>query len=153
MADKHHETQEQSIKARKHQLFEPDAPAFEVGSGRSFKDFVRTTPATPMSGLTRAALWAAGVLVAVVLVAALVKTFHRPPQVGPRPAQKAKLPTGLRLSWHSRGRRSAGKARLAEGLVSEGVGDNEVQYQCSAGELTTAMIYFAALLTTVRPLY
>jgi hypothetical protein len=89
MADKHHETQEQSIKARKHQLFEPDAPAFEVGSGRSFKDFVRTTPATPMSGLTRAALWAAGVIVALVLVAAMIKTFHRPPQIAPRPARRA----------------------------------------------------------------
>ena len=89
MADKHHETQEQSIKARKHQLFEPDAPAGEIGSGRSFKDFVRTTPATPMSGLTRTALWAAGVLVAAVLVAALFKTFHHPPQAAPRPARKA----------------------------------------------------------------
>jgi hypothetical protein len=86
---KHPETQEQSIKARKHQLFEPDAPAVEVGSGRSFKDFVRTTPATPMSGLTRAALWAAGVVLALVVVAALLKTFHGPPQAAPRPARKA----------------------------------------------------------------
>ncbi len=60
MADKHHETQEQSIKARKHQLFEADAPTGEVGSGRPFKEFVRTTPAEPLSGLVKAALWAAG---------------------------------------------------------------------------------------------
>ena len=89
MADKHHETQEQSIKARKHQLFEADAPAVEVGSGRSFKDFVRTTPATPLSGLTKAVLWVAGVIVALFLVAALLKTFHHPPQAAPRPARKA----------------------------------------------------------------
>ena len=88
MTDKHHETQEQSIKARKHQLFEADAPA-EVGSGRPFRDFLRTTPAAPLSGLTRAALWAAGVVVALVLVAALFKTFHKPPGAATRPARTA----------------------------------------------------------------
>jgi hypothetical protein len=105
MADKHHETQEQSIKARKHQLFEPDAPAFEVGSGRSFRDFVRTTPAAPLSGLTRAALWAAGVVLALVAVAALIKTFGRPPQAAPRPARKvAVAPSGrAALAWEERG--------------------------------------------------
>jgi hypothetical protein len=88
MADRHHETQEQSIKARKHQLFEADAPV-EVGSGRPFKEFVRTTPATPFSGLTKAALWVAGVVVILVLVAALLKTFHHPPRASGGPARKA----------------------------------------------------------------
>jgi hypothetical protein len=88
MVDKHHETQEQSIKARKHQLFEADAPV-QVGSGRPFREFLRTTPAAPLSGLTRAALWAAGVVVALVLVAALFKTFNRPPKAVSRPASKA----------------------------------------------------------------
>ncbi|HEY2154100.1 MAG TPA: hypothetical protein VGH33_00620 [Isosphaeraceae bacterium] len=122
MADKHHETQEQSIKARKHQLFEPDAPAFEVGSGRSFKDFVRTTPAAPMSGLTRAALWAAGVVVAVVLVGALLKTFHRPPQAGPRPARKA---AGVELP----DRRDAlvNVLRNGPGRLQPGAGDSIVK--------------------------
>ena len=88
--DRHHETQEQSIKARKHQLFEADTPAF-VGSGRPFKEFLRETPAAPLSGLTRAALWAAAVVVVLVLIATLVKTFHRPPRPAPRPAAKAAL--------------------------------------------------------------
>ena len=88
MADRHHETQEQSIKARKHQLFEADAPV-EVGSGRSFKEFLRTTPATPFSGLIKATLWAAGVVVILVLVAALFKTFNRPPGTSPGSPRKA----------------------------------------------------------------
>jgi hypothetical protein len=82
--DRHHETQEQSIKARKHQLFEADESA-AVGSGRPFKDFLRTTPAAPLSGLTKAALWAAAVVVVLVLIATLFKTFHRPPKAAPRP--------------------------------------------------------------------
>jgi hypothetical protein len=88
MADKHHETQEQSIKARKHQLFEADAPV-EVGSGRPFKEFVRTTPATPLSGLIKAVLWTAGVVVVLVLVGALFKTFHHPPRSAPGPVRRA----------------------------------------------------------------
>jgi hypothetical protein len=91
MADKHHETQEQSIKARKHQLFEVDAPV-EVGSGRPFKEFVRTTPAAPLSGLIKAALWTAGVVVVLVLAAALFKTFHHPPRPAPGPVRKAAGP-------------------------------------------------------------
>ncbi len=102
MVDKHHETQEQSIKARKHQLFEPDAP-LAVGSGRRFKEFLRTTPAAPLSGLTRAALWVAGVVVALVLVAALFKTFHNPPRVAPRPAGKT---AGVEPDGPAAGRRA-----------------------------------------------
>lgn len=87
MVDKHHETQEQSIKARKHQLFEADAPTV-FSSGRPFKAFLRETPAAPLSGLTKAMLWAAGVVVTLVLIAALAKTFQRHSQGGPKPAAK-----------------------------------------------------------------
>lgn len=86
--DRHHEAQDQSIKARKRQLFEEDE-AVAVGSGRPFREFLRTTPAAPLSGLTRSALWAAAVVVALVLVAALYKTFHHPPRVAPGPPRKA----------------------------------------------------------------
>jgi hypothetical protein len=88
MAPKHHETQEQSIKARKHQLFEADTPAAASSSSRPFHEFLRTTPAAPLSGLTRTLLWIAAAVVVLVLIAALLKTFHHP---GPTPGRTAQI--------------------------------------------------------------
>jgi hypothetical protein len=88
MADKHqNETQEQSIKARKNELFEEEAPVF-LNSSRPFRDFLRETPAEPLSGAAKAMLWVAGVIVAVLLVAALSKSFHSSSKAGPRPVKK-----------------------------------------------------------------
>ena len=87
MADEHRETQEQSIKARKHQLYDT-APVVETGSRRPFKEFLRDTPATPLSAGTRAALWAVGVVVALLLVAAMLKG-HGGSKAKPAPTRKA----------------------------------------------------------------
>jgi hypothetical protein len=96
MADKHqNETQEQSIKARKNQLFDDDTPVF-TGSDRPFKEFLRETSATPLSPAIRAMLWAAALLVVVMLVAALFKKFNSQTKGGPRPAPKAAWTTGAR---------------------------------------------------------
>jgi hypothetical protein len=89
MADKHqNETQEQSIKARKNELFEEEVPVF-LNSSRPFRDFLRETPAEPLSGAAKAMLWAAGVIVAVLLVAALDRSFHSSSKAGARPTKKA----------------------------------------------------------------
>jgi hypothetical protein len=64
------EHEDQSIKVRKSQLFEPTAqgPA-EV---RPFEEFLRSTPPTPLSPGVKAALWVVGAIVALLFLAALL---------------------------------------------------------------------------------
>jgi len=80
----HQRTQEQSIKARKHQLFESDEQV-AAGPRQSFADCLRQTPATPLSAPVKAGLWAVGTLVILLLAAALATSGNRKP----RPAPKA----------------------------------------------------------------
>lgn len=68
--------QEQSIRARKELLFEEDdlpARGPAAAPTRPFPDYLRTTPAAPLSGVTRAMLWGAGLLVVVLFVASIFK--------------------------------------------------------------------------------
>ena len=88
MADEHRQTQEQSIKARKHQIFDDVVPAVSSGSSKPFKEFLRETPAAPLSGGMKAALWAVGAVVALLLVAALMKGMGGA-KGGPKPAGKS----------------------------------------------------------------
>ncbi len=67
----HQRTQEQSIKARKHQLYEDDEPLFSSGPHKSFGDCLRETPADPLSLLVKAILWVVGTVVILLLIAAL----------------------------------------------------------------------------------
>jgi hypothetical protein len=99
MADKHQETQEQSIKARKHQLFDDDTSEFAVkGPRKPFEAFLKETPAEPLSGTAKAILWAAGMVVILLLVAALLKGLRGHPKAGPRPTGKsADLPVATRM--------------------------------------------------------
>ena len=80
----HQRTQEQSIKARKHQLFEVDEP-LDVATGprRSFQECLRTTPADPLSPALKAVLWVVGSLVVLLLIAALVTGGQKKPRPGP----------------------------------------------------------------------
>jgi hypothetical protein len=68
----YHRTQEQSIKARKNQLFDSDEPV-ESSSGprKSLQDCLRETPAAPLSPMVKAILWAIGVVVLLLLAVAL----------------------------------------------------------------------------------
>ena len=84
------QTQEQSIKDRKKQLYEAEAPA-SVESSLPFKDFLRTTPAAPLSIGVKAALWILGVIVVLLLVGALMKGMGGPK----RPIKAASNPTSL----------------------------------------------------------
>jgi hypothetical protein len=73
-------TQEQSIKARKHQLFEADEPLESTGPRRSFQDCLRQTPADPLSPLLKALLWTLGTIVILLLLAALVTSGNKKPK-------------------------------------------------------------------------
>lgn len=63
------EQQDQSIKARKHQLFEE--PDRADGAVKPFKVYLRDTPPAPLSGGVKATLWAVGAVVVLLLLAAL----------------------------------------------------------------------------------
>jgi hypothetical protein len=68
--------QEQSIRARKEELYdEQPAPARPVGTEpkKPFAVYVRETPAAPLSGLVKAALWAVGAVVVLLLIATLLR--------------------------------------------------------------------------------
>ncbi len=84
MAPEPQRTQEQSIKARKRDLFDADTPSVdESGPRRSFQDCLKATPADPLSALVKAALWVVGTVVILLLVAALATGGKKKPR--PRP--------------------------------------------------------------------
>ena len=72
--DPHHlRTQEQSIKARKHQLFEDeDLPSASATPSLPFPELLRVTPAEPLAPPVKALLWGVGTVVVLLLLAALV---------------------------------------------------------------------------------
>ena len=73
-----------SIKARKQQLYDDPADAAPTGPRRSFAEVLKATPAAPLSGGTKASLWAVGVLVALLLGAALVKSSRPRVKAAPK---------------------------------------------------------------------
>jgi len=85
-------TQEQSIKARKHQLFEDDF--VESGPRQSFQECLRTTPADPLSTPLKALLWVVGTVVVLLLVAALLTSGKKPK---PRAASTLTLAVAPRM--------------------------------------------------------
>ncbi len=72
-------SQEQSIKERKQELFAEEPVLVE--HRESFETYLKTTPPAPLSGLARGILWAVGVLVVLLLIAALWNGW------APRPAR------------------------------------------------------------------
>jgi len=72
-------TQEQSIKARKHDLYD-DEPDLSTGPRRPFRDCLRETPADPLSTPIKALLWAVGTIVILLLIAALVTGGNKKPK-------------------------------------------------------------------------
>ena len=65
------EQQDQSIKARKNQLFEAIKTDDDGSSGKPFVVYLKDTPAAPMSAPVKAALWAMGVVVVLLFLAAV----------------------------------------------------------------------------------
>ncbi len=75
-------SQEQSIKARKHQLYDADIPV-DTGPRRSFQECLRTTPADPLSTLVKALLWTVGTIVILLLILALATSGPKSPKPKP----------------------------------------------------------------------
>ena len=75
---------EPPMKPKTHRLFEEDEPAGSLaGPRRSFQECLRTTPADPLSPGLKAALWAVGTVVVLLLIAALATGGARKPKPGP----------------------------------------------------------------------
>jgi hypothetical protein len=88
--------QEQSIRERKQLLFEEDerpaGPPVEAAPTKPFVEYLRTTPAAPLSGLAKVLIWTAGVLVVLLFVASLIKGANRPAKPpAPRGAASARM--------------------------------------------------------------
>ena len=75
-------SQEQSIKERKQELFAEEPVLVE--HRESFETYLKTTPPAPLSGLAKGILWAVGVLVVLLLIAALSSGRARVPAARPR---------------------------------------------------------------------
>jgi hypothetical protein len=71
-----HEQQDQSIKARKYQLFEERDQS--GGADKPFTEYVRVTPPAALSPAAKAMLWGIGALVVLLFLAAFL--FGRPPK-------------------------------------------------------------------------
>jgi hypothetical protein len=85
------ETQEQSIKARKSQLFEAEKksnPNLKVPR-KPFPVLVRETPASPLSAGVKALLWGLTVVVLGLLAFAIASPGKAKPKPKPAPAAKS----------------------------------------------------------------
>ena len=82
-----------SVVARKAQLFERDAPVGPVIVRKPFADYLREIPAAPLPLGLKAALWATGILVGLILAFALVRG---PKPKKPKPAATSGIPAGSR---------------------------------------------------------
>jgi hypothetical protein len=85
------ESQEQSIKARKKELFQAEPPpAASAGARKSIQEYLRDTRANPMGRGVKAALWVAAVLVVVLFLASLLTSGSRPRRRAPRPRSESR---------------------------------------------------------------
>ena len=71
------EAQDQSIKARKWQLYE-EKTRVDTGTVKPFSVYLKDTPGAPLSPVARATLWAVGVVVVLLFVAAILMGGPRP---------------------------------------------------------------------------
>jgi len=83
--------QEHSIKARGKELYVGQLKPGNSQPTKPFLTYLRETPAQPLSTFTKAVLWIAGIVVAVLLLAALWRVSHRygPGRRAPKSPQPA----------------------------------------------------------------
>jgi len=86
------ESDEQSIKARKNQIFEARAAEVEVGGAKPFSAYVKATPPAPLSASTKAALAGLGVLIALLFLATLMAEPPHKPAAIDRPTRTLPAP-------------------------------------------------------------
>jgi hypothetical protein len=91
----HQRTQEQSIRARKNQLFDKDELPDDLSAGprKSLRDCLRETPAAPLSPIVKVILWAIGIVVLLLLAAALATGGGKKK---PRPKTSSAAPVASR---------------------------------------------------------
>ncbi len=70
--------QEISIKQREGELFRSQGDDLQAGSTKPFSEYLRETPADPLPSWVKAALWAVGVVVALLFAAALWRLQSKP---------------------------------------------------------------------------
>ncbi len=83
--------QEHSIKARSHELFVEETPIGPARATRPFRDYLRETPALPLSGGIKAIFWVVGIIVGVLFLLAIWRASNR--LGGKPPAAKAPAQT------------------------------------------------------------
>jgi hypothetical protein len=72
------ESQDQSIKARKHELFEDEQHGSQQGPLKAFSEYLEETPAAPLAGSDKAVLGAVGTLVLLLFFAAISTMIQGP---------------------------------------------------------------------------
>jgi hypothetical protein len=84
--------QEHSIKSRARELFVKEEPANANRPTKPFPVYLRETPALPMTSTVKAMLWFAGIIVALLFLAAIVKLSirHGPGRRAPGPPPAVK---------------------------------------------------------------
>lgn len=88
MDPKPRRSKDPSLKARK-DLFFDDTPDADTPR-KPFKEYLRDTPSAPLPPLVKAGLWAAGVVVALLLLAAMYRLSRsRKPTAPPAHAARA----------------------------------------------------------------
>ena len=76
-----HEKTEQSIKARKHELYAEETHA-DTGPQKPLSAYLKDTPPTPLSLTSKIILWAVAILVGLLFFAALLAPRTQPPRPG-----------------------------------------------------------------------
>ncbi|MHB1560368.1 MAG: hypothetical protein ACYC61_23195 [Isosphaeraceae bacterium] len=69
--------QEHSIKVRSNELFIADAPTEAPRTTRPFPQYLRETPAQPLSAGLKAIIWTLAIIVALLFVTALWRVVNR----------------------------------------------------------------------------
>jgi hypothetical protein len=113
------ESEEQSIKARKHEMFEEEQRSAEPsGPKKPAQVYLRSTPAAPLSTGVKAILWVVGAIVLLLLVAAV---FTRGRSGKGRPAKTGVvLKLNRALVLKSNGRAGRLDVRCVEAAGSAG---------------------------------
>jgi hypothetical protein len=81
--------QEQSIKAREHEVFAKPLRAINFDAVQPFRVYLRETAAEPLAGTTRIMLWITGAIVGLLFLAAIWRVTQR---YGPRSRAPALAP-------------------------------------------------------------
>jgi hypothetical protein len=89
------EQQDQSIKARKRQLFEEREPVRDGSATQPFSVYLRATAGAPMSQGAKVVIWTLAVVVVLLFLAALFGPRPTRPRAGPRVSTAPAFPAAV----------------------------------------------------------